>query len=191
MQYNCLLTFTRESDAIVSDWHVRSAIITNPAVPVYLQIQVAGITSSSNLYVTGTDENSQSIEEIFLFESVGTRVSQNLFKTVSGVTHTWTNFNINISSVDAQGQPVMRSTSYGPYPSSMMVVTPTIPREGVGAPGFLQGQHFRMYIEAFEPQNGDAVSTSTGLSGICHDVYPAPYLFSVRGWIFFLVENPS
>jgi len=189
--WNSTVTFTRHSNFVVQDWTSGTPTIVNPSEPAYLNVTASGITPGS-ITILGTDENSGPLSEIFSFTDDAVIVSENKFKTITSVTPSWSSYNVNITATDIQGSLILSDVQYGPYVCSITQSDSTSTVAGeLNVPGQLSGGIWRISILDFEPQDGDSVTTGSGLNGIVNNATPYLFLNFPVGWAFFLVEDPG
>jgi len=189
--FNDLITFTRYSNSVVSNWQSGFAEITTPYSPAFLQVAVSGITTAGTLYIHGSNENNNNIFEVLSFSASATLLTSNKFKVVAGLTPSWGSFLINVTAANEQGEPIRHSTSYGPYPCSITEQN-TFQQEGRTArPGYVRGSYWRVEVVDFEPQSGDFITTDKGVNGFVGDIYPALIPNFPTGWVFLVTENPG
>lgn len=191
LDWNDTITFTRYSNVVVSAWSSGMPSISSISEPAYLQVAVAGITPGT-LSILGKDEANANIMETLSFTGPATFLTSIKFKSVSGLTPSWSSYSIDVKAVDVQGAPVNRSIPYGPYMCSVEPYDTSFTAEDrVGSPGIYKGQVWRVYIQNFQPISGDAVVTGRGFVGLVADCRPSMALNYPIGWTFFVVQNPG
>lgn len=120
-----------------------------------------------------------------------TLLSTNKFKTVAGLTLSWSSFLINVNAVNEQGEPVNRSISYGPYLCSVIEQNTFQDEAHTGRPGLVRGSYWRVTVYDILPQAGDYIVTSKGINGFVGDIYPVLMPNFPRGWAFMVTANPA
>jgi hypothetical protein len=188
--WNDVITFTRKSNAVVQNWTSGSPVISSLGEPAYLEINTAGVTAGT-LMISGKDSLDQSITEPIYFEASSTLLSTNQYKSITTLTPSWSSYTVNIKAVDIQGAPIFIERNFGPFPCSVNIDPTMSPAGTLGVPGQLKGAIFRISLLAFEPQEGDAVLTKKGYSGIVSNILAIPFPNFPTGWVFFLEENPG
>lgn len=189
LDFNDIITFTRSSNVLVDSWSTGPAPSISLSEPAYLEVSFAG-TTSGTLMIQGTDENNTNISESISFDSSATFLSTNQYKSIAGLTPSWSTFTISIKAVTLQGGPIMNKSSFGPYPcstdnSSIIGSPPGV----IGVPGMLPEFVWRVSILAFEPIEGDYVETGKGRVGFVSDPQQCPLPNVPFGWIFFITEH--
>lgn len=189
--WNDTITITRYSNAVVSGWSSGRPSISTILEPAYLQVAVAGITPGT-LSILGTDESDHNVMESLSFSGPATFLTANKFKSVSGLTPSWSSYLIDVKAVDVQGSPVNRSVSHGPYMCSVEPYDTSFSvQDNVGTPGLFKGQVWRVFIQDFQPISGDSVTTGRGFVGLVTDCRPSMALNYPIGWTFFIEQNPG
>jgi hypothetical protein len=190
LDFNDKILFTRYSNVVVDSWRSGRPEIFPIESPAYLQVAVTGITAGS-LYVYGTDINGSAVAETFTFTGASTVVSSYQFRTVAGLTPSWSSYTIDVDAVDSQGAPVNRSINYGPYLCSVTTPNSYTIEGRTGTPGWLKGISWRISVVGFKPLNGDFALTGKGISGSVADVQPIEIPNFPAGYWFQLQENPG
>ena len=189
--FNDALTLTRYHDEVVVDWRSGFPEIFAIAEPAFLSVAVSGITMAGSLYIHGTNASDAQIAETFPYSGSATLLSSNKFKAVAGLTPSWNSFIINVKAANEQGEPVRRSTTYGPFLCSVADQS-TFQEEGqTGHPGYMRGSVWRVTVFDIQPLHSDYITTDKGISGYVGDLYPVLLPNWPTGWSFIVTENPG
>ena len=188
MQFNDLAYFARDSEYLVSDWQSGACEVSQPSAAAYLSVEVT-ISTAGILEVVGVNSSGVTITENLSFDESGIKLSNTEFQSILTLTPTWSTYNISIKAEDKQGQPVLTSTTYGPYPISVASPTSQSQKDNVSVPGWERNQWLICYVQAFQPQLNDKVTTSRGWYGWIQDIIPSPHINFPIGWQFFLNTN--
>ena len=188
--WNDAATFTRKSNAVVQNWTTGQPVIGSISELAYLEVNVAGVTAGT-LTILGKDSGNQNVSETISFPTSSTLLSTNQYKSITTLTPSWSTYTININAVDIQGAPIFTESSYGPFPCSVNIDPSMAPSGGIGIPGSLKENIWRISLMAFEPQDGDRVVTMKGYSGLVSNILASPFPNFPTGWVFFLEENPG
>jgi hypothetical protein len=187
MHWNDKATFTRSSNFITQDWNSGSAVINNPSSAAFLSVD-ATITTAGTLTVYGMSAGI-TVTEVLSFNESGIKLSENDFQSIITLTPSWLTYNISIRAEDKQGQPILSSTTFGPFLVSVMDISSERQRDNVNVSGWERGQWLVGYIQAFQPQIKDRVVTSKGWHGWAQDVVPSPHINYPKGWQFFIIAE--
>jgi len=177
MSFNSLMraiTYARDSAYLVTETVIATTVSVTyqPSEPCVLQLELSGGSVFGDCLITGTDANDSVISEHFIFTQDDTRISQYLFKTITGITTAgFTGGNFSIKGALRSGELLNTRRTQGTIYGRIYGHNPDAFVHEVGA---VQEQPLKLMCRAADSalQKGDYLTDGSIVYKLEADLHP-------------------